>query len=103
MRGTLHGVVHTLERNVQSPLRDIPLAAMHEALKVEATTHLSCEVQKLSGALVVANGKVKAAHTRAQEFHDTLDVDGELKVMHEKWQEEKKWSHNYLSILGNHK
>ena len=47
MRGISNGVLRTLEGNVETTLRDMPPAAMREALKVELAARANREVQKL--------------------------------------------------------
>ena len=109
VRGISDGVMRTLEGNVQSTLRDILPAAVREAMKTESSTRATREMQKLQNELAVAKSQAKAAEKRAQDLQDALEdrqkieVEGELKHMREKWEEEKERSSKYLTILEKQK
>ena len=111
VRGISDGVMRTLEGNVQFTLRDILPAAVREAMKTESSTRATREMQKLQNELAVAKSQAKAAEKRAQDLWDALEdskrqkteVEGELKLMREKWEEEKVRSSKYLTILEKQK
>ena len=68
VRGVSHGVLRTLEGNVQAKLKDILDAAMREAVKAESAARATREVQKLQGQLVAAKSQAKTAEKRAQDL-----------------------------------
>ena len=111
VRGISDGVMRTLERNVHSTLRDILPAAVREAMKTQSSTRATREMQNLQNELAVAKSQAKAAEKRAQDLQDALEdskrqkieVEGELKHMREKWEEEKERSSKYLTILEKQK
>ena len=110
-RGISDGVVRTLEGHLQTTLKDILPAAMREALKAKSAARTTREVQRLRGELIVAKSQVKTAEKQAQEVEETMDddkrqklvVDGELKHMREKWEEEKERSNKYLPVFQKQK